>query len=141
MPDTLQVVTRLIQEPDYVLDLRMPLFSKARPRLTKGGHAYMPEAYRQAQAEMRRQVIEQWKSSTPALEGPIAIYLKIYGEARGDGDNIVGALLDAAGPSKGVPGILWEDDPVSVIPLLIVDWEKASKTNSRWLVHILRLDT
>ena len=141
MPDTLQTVTRLIQEPDYVLDLRMPLFSKARPRLTRGGHAYMPEAYRQAQAEMRRQVIEQWKPNTPALEGPIAIYLKIYGEARGDGDNIVGALLDAAGPSKGVPGILWEDDRVSVIPMLIVDWEKASKANSRWLVHILRLDT
>lgn len=100
----------------------------------------MPEAYRQAQAEMRRQVLEQWKSGTPALEGPIGIYLKICGEARGDADNIVGALLDAAGPSKGIPGILWEDDRVSVIPLLIVDWEKSPKAESRWLVHILRLD-
>lgn len=100
----------------------------------------MPEAYRLAQAEMQRQIREQWKNR-PALEGPIALYLKIYGEGRGDGDNIVGALLDAAGPSKGVPGILWEDDRVSVIPVLVIDWEKASKTDSRWLVHILDLDT
>lgn len=138
MRSTLQVITKVIEAPDFVLDLRMPLYSKARPRLTKTGHAYMPEAYRLAQAEMQEQIRKQW-GRKPALEGPVALYLKIYGEGRGDGDNIVGALLDAAGPSKGVPGILWEDDRVSVIPLLIVDWEKAPKTDSRWLLHILQL--
>ena len=107
--------------------------------MTKSGHTYMSATYRKSQAEMKRLFLEQW-GERPALEGPIGIYLKLYGEGRGDGDNVVGALLDAVGPSKGVPGVAWVDDRVSVIPLLIVDWQKASKTDSRWLVHILELD-
>ena len=115
----------------------MPLFSKARPRLTKTGHAYMPQAYRDSQTEMRRQIREQWDREP--LTGPISLYMKLYGEARGDNDNIAGAMLDAAGPSKGQPGILWEDDRVSVIPCLIVEWEKASKADSRWIIQIADL--
>lgn len=98
----------------------------------------MPQAYRDSQAEMRRQIQAQWNEEP--LTGPIALYLKLYGEGRGDGDNLVGALLDAAGPSKGQPGILWEDDRVSVIPCLIVEWEKVPKTESRWLIQIAKLD-
>ena len=137
MQDTLQVISRLIQAPDYVLDLNMPLHSKARPRMTKSGHTYMAQSYRDAQAMMQELVRKQW--DRPPMPGPIGLYLKIYGEGRGDSDNLAGFILDAAGPSKGVPGILWEDDRVSVIPLLIVDWEKASKVDSRWLIHILKL--
>lgn len=139
MQDTLQVISRLIQAPDYVLDLKMPLHSKARPRMTRSGHTYMAQPYRDAQAMMQELVRKQWDQ--PPMPGPIGLYLKIYGEGRGDSDNLAGFILDAAGPSKGVTGILWEDDRVSVIPLLIVDWEKAPKADSRWLVHILRLDT
>lgn len=116
----------------------MPLFSKARPRLTKSGHAYMPAAYREAQAEMRRQLAEQWDG--PPLAGPIALYLKVYGEGRGDADNIGGAILDAAGPSKGQPGLLWEDDRVTVVPCLIVQWEKTPKAQSRWVLQIALLE-
>lgn len=106
--------------------------------MTRGGHAYMAKPYRDAQTSMRSLVRQQWDH--PPLTGPIGLYLKLYGEGRGDSDNLAGFILDAAGPSKGVPGILWEDDRVSVIPLLIVDWEKSTKADSRWLVHILRLD-
>jgi len=127
----------VIDSPDYVLDIRMPLHSKARPRLTKSGHAYMPAAYRLAQAEMQRQVKAQWEMES--LIGPIALYIKIYGEGRGDADNVAGFLMDAAGPAKDKPGILWQDDRLSVIPLLIVDWEKAPKADSRWLIHIAKL--
>jgi len=134
---TSEAMARVIGSPDYVLEVKMPLFSKARPRLTKTGHAYMPQAYRDAQAEMQRQINEQWHHAP--LTGPIALYIKVYGEGRGDGDNIAGAILDAAGPSKGKPGILWEDDRVSVIPCLIIEWEKASRIDSRWILQIALL--
>lgn len=115
----------------------MPLFSKARPRLTKTGHAYMPQAYRNAQAEMYRQLKAQWPH--PALEGPIALYVKLYGQATLDPDNGVGALLDAVGPSKNKPGLIWVDDRVGVIPCLIVEWERAPKAESRWVIQIAKL--
>lgn len=130
-------IARAIADPDFIIEVRMPLFSKARPRLTKTGHAYMPQAYRDSQTEMRRQILEQWPHGP--LAGPIGLYVKLYGEGRGDADNLVGALLDAAGPSKGQEGILWEDDRVSVIPCIVVEWQKASKVDSRWVVQIAKL--
>lgn len=137
MMHTSEAIAKVIGSPDYVLEIKMPLFSKARPRLTKTGHAYMPQAYRDAQAEMQRQIREQWCHGP--LEGPIALCIRAYGEGRGDSDNISGAILDAAGPSKGKPGILWEDDRVSVIPCLIFEWEKATKAESRWVIQIAML--
>jgi Holliday junction resolvase RusA-like endonuclease len=109
----------------------MPLFSKARPRLTRSGHAYMPQAYKDAQAEMRRQLTKQW--SGEPLSGPVALYLCVHGEARADSDNIAGALMDAAN------GILWTDDRVSIISTLVVEWSKASKAESRWIIKIAEL--
>jgi Holliday junction resolvase RusA-like endonuclease len=127
-------ILKAIDSPDYVLRVEMPLFSKARPRLTRNGLAYMPSAYREAQAEMQRQLRAQW--SNDPLKGPLALYLKLKGEARSDGDNVLGALLDAAGPSRGMPGLLWVDDRFSVIPFILVEWEKASKKDSCWDIQI-----
>lgn len=137
MTNTLENIEKAIGSPDYVLVVDMPLHSKARPRLTKSGHAYMAQSYRLAQAEMQRQIRAQWPNEP--LLGPVALYVKIKGEGRGDADNIVGFLMDAAGPSKNKPGILWQDDRVSVIPLIIVDWEKAPKVESRWTIHVKKL--
>lgn len=137
MTNTLENIEKVIASPDYVLVVDMPLHSKARPRLTKSGHAYMAQSYRLAQAEMQRKIREQWPDEP--LLGPIALYVKIKGEGRGDADNIAGFLMDAAGPSKNKPGILWQDDRVSVIPLIIVDWEKTPKAESQWTIHIKKL--
>lgn len=136
--DTTAIAKKVITSPDHIIDVRMPLHSKARPRLTKSGHAYMAESYRLAQAEMRRQVREQWQPREPLL-GPIALYIQAHGEGRSDSDNLAGFLMDAAGPSKKEAGVLWQDDRVSVIPVLIIDWHKAKKEDSRWLIHILEL--
>lgn len=105
--------------------------------MTKTGHAYMADSYRIAQAEMRNQIKAQWAEEP--LIGPICLYVKMYGEARVDGDNALGFVLDAVGPSKKSPGILWVDDRVTVIPLLIADWERASKDNSKWVLHIKKM--
>lgn len=91
----------------------------------------MPQAYRDSQAEMRRQLASQWTDEP--LTGPMALYLRVYGEGRGDTDNIAGAIMDAAN------GILWTDDRVSIISTLVVEWVKASKADSRWIIQIAEL--
>lgn len=130
-------IIKAVASPDYVLQVDMPLHSKARPRMTRSGHAYMAQSYRDAQAEMRKQLKAQWDNGV--LDGPIALYLDLYGEARQDLDNVIGFLLDAAGPSKSQSGLLWEDDRVSVISTIAARWTKAKKAESRWIIHIALL--
>jgi len=132
-----EIFKKVIDCPDYSILVKMPLHSKARPRLTRSGHAYMAQSYRDAQAEMRRQITEAW--SSPPLEGPLAVHIEMHGEGRGDSDNLMGFVLDAAGPSKGVSGVLWVDDRVSVISHLSSEWHKASKVDSKWIVKIALL--
>ena len=117
-----------IDSPNYILVIKQPLFSKARPRLTRSGHAYMPAAYKEAQGKMRRQIKEQWTEGP--LEGPISLLLRVKGEGRGDTDNIAGAFMDAA------QGIVFVDDRVNVIPRLAIEWQKASKADSEWVIEI-----
>lgn len=128
---------KTIGVPDYVLTVELPLHSKARPRLTRSGHAYMAPAYKEAQAAMRKQLRAQWQGEP--LDGPIALHVKVYGEGRGDADNIAGFLMDAAGPNKKEPGVLWADDRVTVIPKLSIEWERAPKAESRWVISITHL--
>jgi len=109
------------------LTINLPLFSKARPRVTSRG-TFMPADYRKKQKEMLRQVQEQWP--WPPLEGPIRVEIEAYGEGRADGDNIIGALFDS------VNKVLWVDDRVSIIPQLEVKWTKAKKADSKWVIKI-----
>lgn len=114
------------------LIVNMPLFSKARPRVTAKG-TFMPKEYQLKRKEMIRQLKEQWQG--PPLEGPIRLELKVKGEGRADADNIIGALMDAAN------GLLWVDDRVSIIPQIEVCWDKVPKAESQWLITIWLLDS
>ena len=118
--------------PDYILVIKQPLFSKARPRLTRSGHAYMPKEYRAAQEEMKRQLKEQWQDR-PLLSGPLSLRMTVKGEGRGDLDNIAGAFMDSG------HNILWDEDRVSVISKLSISWTKAPKKDSEWIIHIKNL--
>ncbi|MGA0328371.1 MAG: RusA family crossover junction endodeoxyribonuclease [Limisphaerales bacterium] len=109
----------------------MPLFSKARPRVTRNG-TFMPAAYQAKRKEMLRQILEQYKGDP--MEGPIRLELHIYGEGRADADNIIGAFMDTANK------VLWVDDRVSVIPELLVYWKRAPKKSSRWIARIYPLE-
>lgn len=120
--------------PDYILVVKQPLFSKARPRLTRSGHAYMPKEYRAAQEEMKRQLKEQWQDK-PLLSGPLSLRMMVKGEGRGDLDNIAGAFMDSG------HNILWDEDRVSVISELSISWTKAPKKDSEWIIHIKNLWT
>ena len=109
------------------LVVNMPLFSKARPRVTSRG-TFMPAEYKRKQKEMLRQIQEQWPF--PPCEGPIRVEIDVYGEGRADGDNIIGALFDS------VNKVLWVDDRVSIIPQLEVKWVKAKKADSKWVIRL-----
>lgn len=120
-----------IDSAEFKLIIDQPLFSKARPRLTRSGHAYMPPAYKEAQRIMKKQLIAQWAGEP--LHGPFLLAIQVHGEGRGDIDNIVGAFMDAA------QGIVFVDDRVTEIPELVVCWEKASKIDSQWIIGISRI--
>lgn len=113
------------------LDILHPLFSKARPRVTKHG-TFMPVAYKKNQKEMLEKIKEQYDG--PPLEGPLRIEIELWGEGRADIDNIIGAFFDTANK------VLWTDDRVSVIPQVMVSWTKAPKIESRWLVKIYEIE-
>ena len=117
---------------DYLLELNYPLFSKARPRMTKSGHTYMPAAYKEAQHAIREQLKQQWQM--PPLQGPVALHMEVWGEGRGDTDNIAGAFMDSAHK------IVFEDDRVTVIRALSIRWHKARKADSRWLIYLTLLE-
>lgn len=131
-----KVIAKVINSPDHILRINMPLYSKARPRVASG-RAYMPAAYRKAQQEMRKQMAEQW--TLDPFASPIAIHIEMHGEGRGDLDNMAGFVLDAAGPSKGHPGLLWVDDRVTIISCLSTEWHRAPKRDSYWIIKILGL--
>ena len=114
------------------LEIRHPLFSKARPRVTKTGHAFMPATYKKNQKELLEKIKEQYDG--PPLEGPLRVEVDLYGEGRGDIDNIIGALFDTANK------VLWTDDRVSIIPELSVRWTKAKKEHSMWVVRIIPIE-
>lgn len=115
--------------PRIELEIFHQLFSKARPRVTKTGHAFMPKAYKENQRELLAKIKEQY--SGPPLKGPLRVEIVLHGEGRGDVDNIVGALFDTANK------VLWEDDRVSIISELSVRWVKAKKEQSCWYVKII----
>ena len=110
------------------LEIRHPLFSKARPRVTKHG-TFMPVAYKNNQKELLSKIKEQYDG--PPLEGPLRIEMELFGEGRADIDNVVGAFFDTANK------VLWVDDRISIIPELSVRWIKAKKEHSMWIVRII----
>lgn len=110
--------------------IQMPLFSKARPRVTSKG-TFMPKEYKEKQKEMRRQIQEKY--SGEPLTGPLRVEIELKGEGRGDIDNIIGALFDTANK------ILWTDDRVSVITEVSASWSKRKKDQSSWLVKVYEL--
>ncbi len=114
------------------LEILHPLFSKARPRVTKHG-TFMPVAYKKNQKELLAKVKEQYDG--PPLEGPLRVEMELWGEGRADIDNVVGAFFDT------VNKVLWVDDRISIISELSVRWTKCKKENSTWIVRIYEIGT
>ena len=103
-------------------ELRVPLMSKARPRSPRGGgRPYMPKGYMDWKANVRA-ILAEWWTIEP-IEQVGCLCLSVRGPARGDLDNMAGAVLDAGN------GLIWRDDRVGVLPTLALRWTKSSKTD------------
>lgn len=112
----------------YTFKIYYPLFSKARPRLTKSGHAYMPAAYKTNQRNLRLKMIQSWPYQV--LEKEVHLQLLLRGEGRGDLDNIAGAFMDCAN------GVLWPDDNCKIVSGLSVSWVASERVHSSWEVTL-----
>lgn len=108
----------------HVREIWLPFrpISKERPRFG-GGHAYMSTAYKQWKGDVRSYLAEWW-TDLP-LDRINVLVAHFYGPARGDLDNRVGSLLDAA------KGVLIKDDSVTVIPAMVLKHFKAPKAEAR----------
>jgi Holliday junction resolvase RusA-like endonuclease len=100
-----------LNPPKLQLTLTGRVIPKARPR-HNGNQSYLPSGYRDwkesAIAELRCQYQGQ-----PITKAAIAI--TIMGSARGDLDNLAGAILDAL-----VQGDILKDDRLSCVPKLTI---------------------
>jgi len=109
----------------------MPLFSKARPRVTQYG-VFMPKDYLDKRKQMITLIQEQYTGEP--IETPIRLDVELFGEGRGDADNIIGSLMDAGNK------LLWADDRLGIISEISVVWTKTKKADSKWIVEITPLN-
>lgn len=111
-------------------ELRVPLMSKARPRSPRGGgRPYMPKAYMDWKANVRA-ILAEWWTIEP-LDDVRCLCLSFRGPARGDLDNLAGAVLDAGN------GLIWRDDRVGVLPTLALRWTKTNATNQSIYMKVI----
>lgn len=105
------------------ITIQLPLKSKARPRAFRGqAIPYMPPDYKKWKKDFRAQLAEWWVREP--LEIVNVISFRFTGPARGDLDNLIGAVFDAGN------GLVWVDDRVSVISKLSAEHIKAKAAQS-----------
>lgn len=88
----------------------------------------MPTAYKQWKSNLRGLMGEWW--TMPPLESVNALVFTFSGPARGDLDNLAGAVLDAGN------GLIWVDDRVLVVPAIAARWKRAKKAESSIFMKI-----
>lgn len=94
-----------------------------------GGRVYMPASYVQWKDTVRALMGEWW--TDPPLEKVICLVLTFRGPARGDLDNLAGAVLDSGN------GLVWRDDRVGVISSMALRWTKTSTTNQSIYMKVI----
>lgn len=110
--------------------LRVPLMSKARPRTPPhGGRPYMPASYMAWKKTVRALLSEWW--TVPPLTDVRCLVLSFRGPARGDLDNMAGAVLDAGN------GLVWQDDRVGVMPTLALRFVRAPLKDSSIYIKVI----
>lgn len=86
---------------NFTLDMH-PM-GKARPRVTRTGHAFMPTAYRKWKAEFVARCMALPLKDRKTIDGPVSITVLFYtktGNMRSDCDNAYAAVLDGLQDAK-----------------------------------------
>ena len=89
----------------------------------------MNKAYQQWKGDVNSYLAEWW--TAPPLTRVNVVVVHFYGPSRGDLDNRVGSLLDAA------KGVLFSDDSVTVIPALVLKHIKTPTKEARIYMMIV----
>jgi Holliday junction resolvase RusA-like endonuclease len=111
------------------LELTGRVIPKQRPRFSKG-HSYLPSGYRNWKDAAIAQLLTQY---TGTAFTRVAVTINILGSARGDLDNLAGAVLDALTQS----GIL-VDDRLSCVPELTVKHVPGTQHGARITIQELK---
>jgi Holliday junction resolvase RusA-like endonuclease len=75
-------------------------------------------------------VLGEWWTIEP-LDEVRCLLLSFRGPARGDLDNLAGAVLDAGN------GLIWRDDRVGVLPTLALRWTKTHKEDQSIYIKVI----
>ena len=120
------------------LTVDLPLMSKARPRCARGGHAYMPPNYREWKRQATDRLMAHWVDFDLPTLSAFEFHVTAYGPGRGDGDNLIAAMLDAGLPDKktGWRGC-WTDDRVTCCPALSFRWHRSKQPRWELLIKVL----
>jgi len=89
----------------------------------------MPPAYKKWKSNLRGLMGEWW--TMPPLDSVHTLILTFTGPARGDLDNLAGAVLDSGNQ------LIWADDRVSVIPAIDLGWKKCRPADSSIYMKLL----
>jgi Holliday junction resolvase RusA-like endonuclease len=113
---------------DCFFVLQGEIVPKARPRFS-GGHTYLPAKYR----HWKEKAIEDLKAQKKELPtlSKASVTIVVHNQARGDIDNIAGAVLDALVQA----GVL-QDDRLSCIPELTIVCERTKDKQKKTLIII-----
>jgi Holliday junction resolvase RusA-like endonuclease len=106
-----ELFAKPIESGSTILRLEGRVIPKQRPRFSKG-HSYLPSGYRAWKDAAIDRLRAQYSGATLTRT---SVVIDIIGSARGDLDNLAGAVLDALVQS----GIL-ADDRLSCVPELTV---------------------
>lgn len=113
------------------LELVGPIVPKARPRVTRRGHAFMPSSYRNWKDGAIIALMQQWGDRGQiAVPVAIAIHLRGKHNRAADADNVGGSLMDALVQA----GILASDN-LRAVPSLTVTLAHGQQPPSA-LIHL-----
>lgn len=96
----------------YQFALTGSVVPKARPRVTRKG-TFLPQRYRDWKEKAIASLLSQRTKYEPLEK--VTISIELYGAARGDLDNIAGAILDAL-----VQAGIIKDDRISLVKALSI---------------------
>jgi Holliday junction resolvase RusA-like endonuclease len=109
----------------HSLTLRLKPMGKARPRVTKRGHAYIPSDYRAYKKEAVRQILEQIPNVALVEDdvGIECVFTTKTGKCRSDVDNCTASIFDCMQDAQ----VIKNDRQVKYGTFWLRKWDKETE--------------
>ncbi len=112
------------------LQLSGRVVPKARPRMARGKVPFLPKPYKLWKEDAIHQLQLQLPWAFRTIE-TASIEIEIFGQARGDLDNLAGAVLDALVQARVI-----HDDRVNCVPRLLITFTPGPESGAN--IKIMR---